>query len=63
MKPMFPRDFPARPAADDRSELARLRLYVKQLEAKLDGVAPCSDFDIQKLETVLKVGNSRGNTL
>ena len=46
-------------AADDRSEIARLRLYVKQLETRVDGGGVTSggsaDVAMQKLEGLLQV--------
>ena len=52
MKPLFGGP---RAGVDDRNELARLRLYVKQLEARVDSGVSSSYEEESRVETLLKV--------
>ena len=54
MKPLFG-GAGGRVGVDERNELARLRLYVKQLEARVDSGVSSSYEDDAKLENLQKV--------
>ena len=52
MKPLFGG---GRTSSDERNELAKLRLYVKQLEARVDSGVSSSYEEESKVENLLKV--------